>query len=58
MLAAPPIWPAFARLALCTLLALTALAAIHLPAAQAQVVADPDYWKQTAERQNTVNRFV
>ena len=35
-----------------------AFAASHAPAAHAQVVADPDFWKQTAERQDTVNRLI
>jgi hypothetical protein len=30
----------------------------HIGSAQAQVVADPDYWKLTPERQDTVSRFV
>lgn len=41
------------RLALAVLLAFLGLAS----SAQAQAVADPDFWKQTAERQDTVSRF-
>jgi hypothetical protein len=46
------------RLALSVLLAFAALASIHQAQARAQVVADPDYWKQTAEHRDTVYRFV
>ena len=50
-----------ARGALCTMFAFAAFAAFaasHASAAHAQVVADPDYWKQTAARQDTVNRLI
>jgi hypothetical protein len=39
-------------------LALTVFAAGNAAIVEAQTVADPDYWKGAAERQNTVNRFV
>lgn len=45
-------------LGLVTLLAFGALAAVGQDAAHAQATPDPDYWKQTAERRNTVYRFV
>jgi hypothetical protein len=54
----PRISCALARLALALLILLTALAAAHAVPATAQVVADPDYWKQTGERRDTVYRFV
>ena len=47
-----------ARPGVLTMLALVAFAASHTSAAHAEVVADPDYWQQTAARQATVNRFV
>jgi hypothetical protein len=48
-----------ARLGLVTLVVFAALAATQQTTAQAQTVAaDPDFWKQTAERQNTVNRLI
>jgi hypothetical protein len=47
-----------ARFGLATLVAFAVLATAHQTSAGAQVVADPDYWKQTAERQATVNSFV
>ena len=47
-----------AHLALAALLAFTVLAAAHQTSAQAQTVADPDFWRLTPERQATVNRLV
>jgi hypothetical protein len=38
--------------------AFVALAAVHQATANAQTLASPDYWKQTAERQSTVDRFI
>ena len=46
------------RLALCTLLAFAALAAPYQATADAQTLADPDYWTQTAEHRDTVYRLV
>jgi hypothetical protein len=50
--------PRAAWLAALTLAAFAALACAYEGTASAQSVADPDYWEGTAERQNTVNRFV
>lgn len=47
-----------ARRALFTMFVCAAFAASHASAAHAQVVADPDFWKQTAERQDTVSRLI
>jgi hypothetical protein len=47
-----------AHRALFTMFAVAGLAASHASAAHAQVVADRDYWKQTAAREATVDRFV
>lgn len=46
------------RLALGAVLALAALAALGAATASAQVVADPDYWKQTTQHRDTVYRLV
>jgi hypothetical protein len=45
------------RVGLTGLVLLVVFAALHAQSAHAQAVADPDFWKQTAERQDTVNRF-
>jgi hypothetical protein len=47
-----------ARLGLTVLLAFAVLTIAHQGVAFGQTVVDPDYWKQTAERQATVERFV
>jgi hypothetical protein len=58
MLAAPRIRSGLTRLGLLALLALAVLLVGYAGSAQGQTVADPDFWKQTVERHNTVNRFV
>jgi hypothetical protein len=45
-------------LALAVLVLVAAFAGGHADSARAQTVADPDYWKGTAERQSTVNRLI
>lgn len=48
----------FVRLVLATLVVFIAAMAADQTTAHAQVVADPDHWKQTTEHRNTVYRFV
>jgi hypothetical protein len=48
---------ALVRFFIITLLAIATTAAMTAPAAYAQAVADPAYWKQTAEHRDTVYRF-
>ena len=47
-----------ARLVVLALVSFGALAAAHHGTARAQEAPDPNYWKQTAEHRDIVNRFV